>query len=131
MLGERDKILWDFEIQMYHRILARRLDLRKKKCCLVNLAFPANHRVKEKKWDKYLDPARELKKSCRRWGVAVTPIVVSVLGTVLKGLEKGTGTIENQKNRDHPNFSIVEISQNAEKSLGDLLSLRLQWKPNR
>ena len=30
---------------------------------------------------------------------------------------------------DNPNYSIVEIGQNTEKSFGDLLSLKLQWKP--
>ena len=32
--------------------------------------------------------------------------------------------------RDHPNYSIVEISQNTEKCPGDLLSLKLQRKTN-
>ena len=31
---------------------------------------------------------------------------------------------------DHPNYSIIENGQNTEKSSGDLLSLKLQWKPS-
>ena len=36
----------------------------------------------------------------------------------------GTGGLENKrKSGDHPNYSIVEISQNTEESPKDLLSL--------
>ena len=34
---------------------------------------------------------------------------------------------------DHPGYSIIKIGQNSEKileTLGDLLSLKLQWKPS-
>ena len=41
----------------------------------------------------------------------------------------GTGGLGNKRtNWDHPNYIIAEIGQNTEKSPGDLLSLRLQWK---
>ena len=71
------KLLWDFNIQTDHLILARRPDLiiinKKKKeekkertCKIVDFDVPADHRIKlnecEKK-DKYLDTARELKKT--------------------------------------------------------------------
>ena len=29
---------------------------------------------------------------------------------------------------DHPNYYIIENGQNTEKSPGDLLSLKIQWK---
>ena len=53
--------------------------------------MPADLRVKLKeneKKDKYLDLARELKKT---WNMKVTfiPIVIGALGTVTKGLLKG------------------------------------------
>ena len=65
------KILWDFEIQIDHLISARRPDLvigikKKITCRIVEFAVPADHRIKLKekeKRDKYLDLARELKKT--------------------------------------------------------------------
>ena len=69
--NETHKILWDYEIQTDHLIPARRPDLvlinkKKRTCQLVDFAVPADHRVKLKeseKIDKYLDLARELKKT--------------------------------------------------------------------
>ena len=66
--NETHKILIDFEIQTDHLIPARRQDLvliniKKRNCCLVDFAVPADHRLKLKereKRDKYL--AREVKK---------------------------------------------------------------------
>ena len=44
-------------------------------------------------------------------------------------INKGTGGLGNKRaSGDHPNYCIIEIGQNTEKSPGDLLSLRLQWK---
>ena len=68
------KLLWDFNIQTDTLIPARRLDLiiinkkKKKKriCKIVDFAVPADHRINLKeseKKDKYLDLARELKKT--------------------------------------------------------------------
>ena len=79
---------------------------KKKICKIVDLAVPADHRIKlkeGKKKDKYLDLARELKKL---WNMKVTivPIVIGAFGTITKGLLKGLET------------------------WGDLLSLKLQWK---
>ena len=49
--------------------------------------------------------------------VTVILIIIGALGTVLKGLEKGTGRVGNRKaNRDYRNSSITEIGQNADKS---------------
>ena len=68
------KLLWDFDIQTDHQISARKPDLiiisnkkkkKKKNCKIVNFSVPADHRIKLKeceKKDKYIDPARELKK---------------------------------------------------------------------
>ena len=39
----------------------------------------------------------------------------------VKRFGKGAGSIGNQRmNRDHPNYSIVKIGQNTQKSPGDL-----------
>ena len=41
----------------------------------------------------------------------------------------GTGRVGNwRSNLDHPDYSIVEISQNTEKSLGDLRRLATPMK---
>ena len=88
-----------FDIHIDHLISARRPDLiiinkKKRTCKIVDFAVPADHRIKLKeceKKDKYLDPARELKKL---WNMKVTivPIVISAFGTITKGLLKGLGT---------------------------------------
>ena len=96
------KLLWDFNIQMDHIILARRPDLiiinkkKKRTCKIVDFTVPADHRIKLKeceKKDKYLDLARELKKL---WNMKVTiiPIVIGAFGTITKGLLKGLEDLE-------------------------------------
>ena len=74
--NDTHKLLWDFDIQTDHLISARRPDLivinnKKKICKIVDFAVPANHRIKLKeceKRDKYLDLARELKKTVEHEG---------------------------------------------------------------
>ena len=74
--NDTHKLLRDFDIQMDHLISARRPDQiiinRKKKTCkVVGFAVPADHRIKMKeceKKDKYLDLARELKKTMEHVG---------------------------------------------------------------
>ena len=69
--NETHNLLWDFEIQTDHLILARRPNLiiinqQKRICKIVDFAVPADHRVKlkeSKKENKYLDLARELNKT--------------------------------------------------------------------
>ena len=68
-------IIWDINIQTDHLIPARRPVLiiinkkttkKKRTCKIVDFAVPADHRIKLKeceKKDKYLDLARELKKT--------------------------------------------------------------------
>ena len=99
--NETHKLLWDFEIQMDHLILARRPDLiiinkKERTCRIMDFAVPANHRVKLKKRqkrDKYLDLARELKKL---WNtkVRIVPIVIGALGTVTNRLVQGLEDLE-------------------------------------
>ena len=101
------KLLWDFDLQMYHVMLARRPDLiiinkkkkKKKKqkiCKIVDFAVPADNRIKLnecEKRDKYLDLARELKKKCNM-KVTIIPIVIGAFSTVTKGLLKGLEDLE-------------------------------------
>ena len=99
--NDTHKLLWDFDIQMDHQILARIPDLiiinkRKRICKTGDFAIPADNRLKLKeceKKDKYLDLARELKKL---WNMKVTiiPIVIAAFGTVTKGLLKGLEDLE-------------------------------------
>ena len=53
--------------------------------------------------------------------VTVIAIVVGALGTVPKEFGRKTEEIEDQtENRDRPDYSNIKISQNTEKSPGDL-----------
>ena len=96
--NDTHKLLWGFNIQTDHLILARRpcLIITKKKkkkriCKILDFAVPADHRIKLKeceKKDKYLVLARELK---NLWNMKVTivPFVIGAFGTITKGLSKG------------------------------------------
>ena len=76
MKNDTHILLWDFDIQTAHLISARRPDQiiinkNKRICKIVDFAVPADHRIKLKeceKKDKYLDLARELKKTMEREG---------------------------------------------------------------
>ena len=124
------KLLRDFDIQTDHLISARWPDLiiinkKERTFRIVDFAVPADHRVKLKeceKRDKYLNLARELKKL---WNMKVTiiPIVIGDLGTRTGGLGN------NRTGEDRPNYSIVEINHNTEKSPGDLRRLAVTQTP--
>ena len=89
------KILRDFNVQTDHFITARRpymifIDKEHRKCQIIDFAIPYDTRVNDKevkKFEKYLDLVRELKKV---WNMKVTvvPLVVGALGTPAKALEK-------------------------------------------
>ena len=89
--NDTHKLVWDFEIQTDHLISARRPDLeigkkkKKKKRKEQKRTYRITVKSKEnKKNDKYVDLARELKKL---WNMKVTVklIVIRALGTVTKG----------------------------------------------
>ena len=110
----------------------------------MDFAVPADHRVKLKeseKKDKYLNIARELKKL---WNIKVTviPILIDALGPVTRVLVPGPEDLEirervetivgNRKtSRDHPNYRIIKIGLNTEKSPGDLRRLAVTQTPVR
>ena len=76
--------------------------------------------------DKYLDFAWELKKL----RVPVKVIMVGVLGTVPKGFDERLEKLEiKEKNRNHPDYSIVEIGQNTRMSPGDLRKIAATQTP--
>ena len=55
------------------------------------------------------------------WNMKVTiiPIVTGALTAVTKGFVQGLEDLDMRTSGDHPNYSIVEIGQNTEKSPGD------------
>ena len=133
--NDTHKLLWDFDIQTDHLILARRPDLiiinqKKKIFKIVDFAVPADHRIKLKeceKKDKYLDLVRELKKL---WNIKVTiiPTVIGAFGTVTKGLLKGLEELKVGGRVETIQTTTARIPRRVLETSGDLLSLKLQWE---
>ena len=86
---------------MDHLISVRRPNLtiiikKKKKsriCKVVNFTVPADHRIKLKESEKYLDLVRESKKLWNK-KVTIIPIVIGAFSTFTKGLLKGQEDLE-------------------------------------
>ena len=137
--NDTHKLLWDFKIQTDHLIPARRPDfqiINKKMriCKIIDFAVPADHRINLKeseKKDKYLDLARELKKLWNK-KVTIVPVVISVLGTITKGLLKGLEDLEVggrvETVRTTALLRTARLLRRVLMTRGDLLSLKLQWK---
>ena len=63
--------------------------------------------------------------------MTVIPTIIEHLDRIQK-LGKKTGRVGNQRTcRDHPDFSIVEIGQNSEKSPGNLKKLAVTQTPGK
>ena len=98
--NDTHKLLWNFDTHKDHLISARRTELiiiNNKKlriCKIVDFAVPADHRIKLKESEKYIDLARELKKKLWSMKVTIIPIVIGAFGTVTKGLLKGLEDLE-------------------------------------
>ena len=135
--NDTHKLLWDFDIQTDHWILAGRPNLiiinkkKKKICQIVDFAVPADHRIKRnecEKRDKYLDLARELKKL---WNMLVTIIliVIGAFGTVTKRLFKGLEDVEVggrvETIQTTALLKTVRVLRRGLETWGDLLSLNL------
>ena len=99
----------------------------------MDFAVPADHRVKLKeneKRDKYLDLARELKKTMEyesdgdancKWCARYCH----------QRIYTGTGERKNKRTSgDYPNYSIIKIVQNTEKSPGDLRRFAVTQDPS-
>ena len=128
------KLLWDFYIQTDHLISVRRPDFITINKKIVDLAVPADQRIKLKeseKKDKYLDLARELKKL---WNIKVTiiPIVIGTFSTLTEGLLKGLEDLEVggrvETIQTTTLLRTARILRRVLKTWEDLLSLKLQWK---
>ena len=100
----------------------------------MDFAISTDHRIKLKeseKKDTYLDLARELKEL---WNLKVTiiPIVIGVLSTVTEGLLKELADLEIrglvETIQTTSLLRTARILRRVQKTWGDLLSLKLQWK---
>ena len=93
---------------------------------------PADHSIKLKEWekkDKYIDLARELKKLWNR-KVSIVPMLIGAFGTVTEGLLKNLEDLEvGGRVETIQNDSIIEDSQNTEKSPVDLRTLAVTQTP--
>ena len=122
--NETHKLLWNFEIQTDHLISAGQPDLVivnkiKGTCRIVDFAVQRDHRVKKKWKRKYLDLAREQKKSMEHKGDSNT-ICNWHTWNKPQRIDKRTGRFGNKRtNRGHPDYSILKIGLNTEKSLDD------------
>ena len=126
----KHKLLWDFDIQTNHLNLARRPDLtiieKKKTWRIVHFTVPANHKVKSKESEKkrmYLDQARVLEKTVEHESDGYTNCNWCPWYSHRR-IDKGNvGLGSKRTSGDHPNYCIIEIEQNSEKSPGDLRRL--------
>ena len=62
--------------------------------------------------------------------VTFIPIVIGAINTVTEGLVKGLeGLGDKRMSGVHPNYSIIKVNQNTEKSPGDLRRLAVTQTP--
>ena len=103
-------------------------------CRLYCPGWPQNKTERKGKKDKYLNLARELKKL---WNMKLTiiPIVIGSFGTVTKKLLKGQEDLEVSGRVETilttTLLRMARILGRVLETRGNLLSLRLQWKPTR
>ena len=126
--NEMHKFLWDFEIHTDYLIFTRNQTKKKKKrtCWIADFVVLADHRVKlkeSKKKDKYLDLARELKKTVEHESDDYTNCNWCSWYSHQRISTRTEGLGNKKMSRDHPNCSIIEIRQNTEESPGDLRRL--------
>ena len=135
--NDTHKLHWDFDIQTDHLISARRPGLmiinnKKRTYWIVNFAVPADHRVNLKeieKKDKYLDLARELKKTVEHESDGDTNCNWCSWYSHQR-IDKGTGGLGKKRTSgDHPNYSIIEFIQNTLESSGNLRRLAVPQAP--
>ena len=118
--------------------MARRLHLiiinnkKRELCKIVDFAVPADHRVKLKeseKKDKHLDLAGEQKKTMEHESDGDTN-PNRCTRYCHQSIIKGTGKLGNNRTSgDHPNYCVIEIGQNTEKSSENLRRLAITQTP--
>ena len=100
--------------------------LKKRICKIVDFAVPTEQRIKLKeceKKDKYLNLARELKKTMKHEGDDCTNCDYCFWHSDWRIIKGSEGFGSWWTSGDHPNDSIIEDGQNTEKSPGDLRRL--------
>ena len=132
--NETHKIHKDFEIQMDHLISARRIDLvliykKKITCHLVYFVLPTDQSENKRKWKERLI-LRPCKRTKHLWNMRTTvkPIVVCVLGTIPRVLEKNDRRNWKSEEKTTALLKSARILRRTREIWGNLLSLRLQWK---
>ena len=91
-----NKLLWDFKIQTDNKIEHTmpdivELDKIERKCLIIDVVCPFDIRVKDKEKEKienYQDLKREVKRIWKLRKVTVVPIIIGLLGTVSKDIER-------------------------------------------
>ena len=105
---------------------------KKRTCKIVDFAILADHRIKLKENDKkdmYLDLARELKKTMEHEGDNYTDRDWFFWYSHRRIIKRTGGLGGRRTSGNHPNYYIIEISQNTEKSPGDLRRLAVTQTP--
>ena len=101
---------------------------------IVEFTVPVNHRVKlkeSKKRDKFLDLAREVKKTLKNEGDADTNCNLCTRYGYQR-IVKGTGRLRNKRARgDHLDYIIIKIGQNTKKISRTLRKLVVTQTPVR
>ena len=135
--NDTHELLLDIDIHTDHLISARRPDLiiinKKKKriCKIVDIAVPADHRIKVKECEKKISTSTLLEnwKAVEHEGDDCTNCNWRFWHINLR-IIKGTGGHGSWWTRgDHPNDSIIENGQNTEKSPGHLRRLAVTKTP--
>jgi hypothetical protein len=95
------KILWDFTIQTDRVIEHRKpditvLDKTNRRCFIVDVAIPGDHKIAEKQLDKITRYSELRVELARLWNVnaSVIPIVIGALGSIPKDLSKHIKALE-------------------------------------
>ena len=95
MESEDVKILWDFSFQLDRKIDHYRPDIvlfdkKTRKCLIIDVAIPGDHRINVKETDKILAYGDLKLELSRMWNceTKVVPIIIGALGSIPANLEK-------------------------------------------
>ena len=113
-------IIWFQVDQMTRPINSQQ---KKKTCRIVDFTVPADHRIKLNESEENNGTWKKLKESGKKTMVHESDSNTNCYWCARyshQRIIKRTGGLRNKRtSRDHPNYSIVEISQNNMKSPGD------------
>ena len=131
--NDTHNLLWDFDIQTHHLITARRPDL-----IIINnnslrhcgFCCPGWSQSKiERKWKEEQIPRPWIEETVEHESNGYTNYNWFSWFSHRR-IIKGTGGLRNKRTSgDHPNYYIIEIGHNTEKSFGDLRRLAVAQTP--